>query len=487
LIRVERGSRDLLLKIARDAMVERGLEPEFSPAARRELQSLPSPGAAPGARDLAHLPWCSIDNDDSLDLDQISASERLPDGSIRLWVAIADVGCYVRPGSELDHHARLNTTSVYTGVAIFPMLPERLSTDLTSLKQDSPRLAITVEMVVDSQGSVTSSDVYPARVVNRSKLAYASVSAWLDGQGPLPPAAARAPGMDEQLRIQDEAASRLRNLRHEHGALELETIEARAVVSGEADIEIRHERKDRAHDLIEDLMIAANTATARFLEGAGYPTVRRVVRSPERWSRIVELATQLGERLPSVADSRALSQFLSRQRAKDPLRFPDLSLSVVKLLGRGEYDVQLPGQAETGHFGLAVRDYIHSTAPNRRFPDLITQRLLQAAFAKGAVPYSTAELQQLAAHCTERENAADRVERQVRKSAAALWLKDRTGETFDGLVTGASPKGVWARLFKPPIEGRIVRGERNLDVGDRVRLRLLSVDVRKGWIDFEAC
>jgi VacB/RNase II family 3'-5' exoribonuclease len=477
--------RELLRQIARQAMADYKLQPDFSPAAVAECASArPAASASDGARDLRDLPWCSIDNDDSLDLDQLSVSAPAPGGATRILVAIADVDALVRPRGAVDDHARQNTTSVYTPAAIFPMLPERLSTDLTSLAFGEDRPAIVVDMVIDAQGSTVDSTVYRAVVRNRAKLAYNSVAAWLDGQGPMPGAIGAVPGLDAQLRVQDEAAHRMRQARLEHGALDFQTIETRPVFDGDRVRDLAVERDNRARDLIEDFMVAANGATARFLEAKRFPSIRRVVRSPERWDRLEALAASLGARLPADPDSKALADFLAARRAADPLRFPDLSLSVIKLLGAGEYVVDPPGGDAPGHFGLAVKDYTHSTAPNRRYPDLLTERLLKAAIAGAARPYTDEELASLATHCTEMEDEAHKVERLVRKAAAALVLESRLGEVFDAVVTGASPKGTWVRIFHPPVEGRLERGFEGADVGDRLRVRLIHTDARRGFIDF---
>jgi exoribonuclease-2 len=477
-----------LREIARRAMIERGLEPDFEPEVERELKKIK--GAArpkdDSIRDLRNLPWCSIDNDDSEDLDQITVAEEAPGGAVRVFVGIADVDAIVKKGSAIDGHAEKNTTSVYTGVRIFPMLPERLSTDLTSLSEGEERLAMVVEMVVDDEGSVRESNVYRALVINHAKLTYNGVADGLDGEngGEWPKKVSVIKGLKEQLHLQDKAAQVMRMLRHERGALDLETIEPRAVVSEGEVVDLVHEKKNRARELIEDFMIGANGVAARFLDKRGYPSVRRVVREPKRWSRIVETAAEYGHALPSEPDPRALSGFLAERRKSDPLRFPDLSLTVVKLLGAGEYVLDLPGRDAAGHFGLAVRDYAHSTAPNRRFPDVLIQRLMKAAILGKKSPYSGEELAWLAEHCTKQEDAADKVERQVRKSASALIVSRRVGEQFDGIVTGASPKGTWARVFNPPVEGKVVRGYEGLDVGDRVRVKLVDVNVVRGYIDF---
>lgn len=475
-----------LAQIADRTMVSFGLEPDFSSEALQQLRGLS--GSAQDLsgelKDMRDMLWCSIDNDDSRDLDQISVGEDLGGSRTRLWVGVADVDSLVSKGTSLDLHAGKNTTSVYTGVKTFPMLPERLSTDLTSLNQDETRLALVIEMDVEADGSISRSSVFRARVMNKAKLAYISVSAWLEKRGPLPEPAQRVMGMDAQLRLQDAAAQRLRKRRYEAGALELTTLQTRAVTENGQVVDLKHEEQTRAGELIEDLMVAANGITAKFLTRKGFPTLRRVVKTPERWDRIVSLASERGSQLPASPDSKALNGFLQSRKVKDPLRFPDLSLAVVKLLGRGEYVLEKPGETAQGHFGLAVKDYNHSTAPNRRYPDLITQRLLKAAMLDAASPYALPELNSLAVHCTEQENAADKVERQMRKSASALFLSKRVGETFEALVTGASQKGTWVRLLNPPVEGYLAQGAKGLDVGDRVRVKLTGVSVEKGWIDF---
>ncbi len=477
--------RALLLHVARQAMLDHGLEPDFPAEALAEAQHVAAPGGAWGAgvRDLRTLLWCSIDNDDSRDLDQLTVAESLPDGTTRIRVAVADVGSAVEPGSALDGHAATNTTSIYTPPQNFPMLPERLSTDLTSLNPAEDRLAMVVEVVVDGEGASGASSVYPAVVRNQAKLAYPSVGAWLEGTGALPAAAGAVPGLAENLRLQDRAAQRLKDYRHEHGALDLETLEVRTLFDGDAVSGLEADQRNRAKEIIEDFMIAANGAVARFLEAHRFPVMRRVVRSPERWPRIVEVAAQLGEQLPAEPDAKALHDFLVRRRAADPLRFPDLSLAVIKLLGKGEYVASFPGQETAGHFGLAVTDYTHSTAPNRRYPDLVTQRLLQAALEAREAPYAPDQLAALATHCTLQEDAAQKVERLLRKAAAACLLSDRIGQEFDGIVTGASPKGTWVRLLDPPVEGRVEQGSAGLDVGDRVRVKLIHTDPERGFID----
>ena len=501
--------RDHLRQIARNAMRARGLEPDMPRAALAEadaVQRAPSASEEP-TRDLRGLLWCSIDNDESRDLDQLSVAEPLDDGAVKVLVAIADVDAVVRRRSAVDRHAETNTTSVYTPAVIFPMLPERLSTDLTSLADRQDRLSIVIEFVVSHDGEVAASSVYGALVTNHAKLAYRSVGAWLEGTGPLPSAAAAVAGMDRQLRLQDGVAQSLARVRHEHGALQFESDDVEHVFDGEKLADVRAERPNRAKRLIENLMVAANGVTARFLESRGFPSLRRVVRTPERWDRIRDIASQAGGALPEQPDSTALSEFLVRRREADPDRFADLSRTIIKLLGRGEYVVEHPGGPEPqGHFALAVRAYTHSTAPNRRYPDLITQRIVKAALAAHPCPYANDELDRLAEHCTTQEDAANKVERQVRKSAAAMLVQSRIGERFDAIVTGVTHSGTFVRVMNPPIEGMLHGAEREakrgdgnhakrdrgrgapgvtIDVGDRVRVRLASVDVDRGYIDFE--
>ncbi len=479
-------NRKQLQAIARRVMTERGLQPDFSAEARAEVEAITKPAAesSPGIRDLTGLLWCSIDNDDSRDLDQLSVAEPLTGGVTKVLVAVADVDAIVKKGSSVDEHARVNTTSVYTAAEVFPMLPEKLSTDLTSLGEGDKRLALVIEMVVGPDGRVRESAVYRAVVLNRAKLAYNSVAAWLEGTAPAPPKLAAVRGLDELVRLQDRVAQAMKTCRHLQGALSLETIQTRALFNGDVLADLLPDEKNRAKELIEDFMIAANGVTARYLESQGVPSLRRILRTPERWERIVALAATLGERLPPQADSGALEAFLVKHQRADPLRFPDLALSVVKLLGSGEYAALRPGETPDGHFGLAVRDYTHSTAPNRRFPDLITQRQLKAALAGRPPAYGDAELDGLASHCTAQEDAATKVERQVRKSAAAMLLAPRIGARFDALVTGAAEKGTWVRVLRPAVEGRLVRGFDGLDVGDRVQVELVHVDAERGFIDF---
>jgi VacB/RNase II family 3'-5' exoribonuclease len=483
-----RPHRSILQRIAHRAMLERGLVPDFPVQALAELDGIHAPATRveESTRDLRNLLWCSIDNDDSRDLDQLTVAQSMPDGTAKVMVAIADVDAVVKKRTALDDHARQNTTSVYTVAETFPMLPEKLSTNLTSLNYASDRLAIVVEMILAGDGSLQSSEVYGAVVRSRAKLAYNSVAGWLEGNGPMPQEIGTVSGLDENLRLQDRVAQKLKTLRHLNGALDLETIEARPVFDGDQLKDLKAEKRNRAKDIIEDFMIAANGVAARYLASKKFPSLRRVVRSPKRWDRIIELAAERGATLPEEPDSKALDQFLVLAKAADPLRFPDLSLSIIKLLGAGEYVAELPGDSVAGHFGLAIKDYAHSTAPNRRYPDLITQRLLKAAMAGRSLPYENDELKALAKHCTEEEDAAKKVERQVTKSAAAILLESRIGEKFDAIVTGASDKGTWVRLLHPPIEGRLDSGFESMDVGQKLRVQLVRTDVDRGFIDFKS-
>jgi len=481
-----KSHRTDLRNIARRAMVERGLLPDFSSSAMAELARIHAAvtDRSSDIRDLTGLLWASIDNDDSRDLDQLTVAQPHPDRSVTILVAIADVDELVIKESALDAHAKHNTTSVYTSGGMFPMLPEKLSTDLTSLGEGQDRLAVVVEMVIAEDGAILSSTLFRALVRNHAKLAYNSVAAWLVAEAPEPERVKAISGLDGQLRLQDQVAQRLKVRRHQQGALSLETIEPRAVFEGEVLTDLRVEQKNRAKELIEDFMIAANQATASYLKGKGMPSFRRILRSPERWQRIVEVAARWGEHLPSEPDAGALESFLIARRKADPLRFPDLSLAIVKLIGRGEYVLDQSKDGSPEHFGLAVKGYTHSTAPNRRFPDLITQRLVKAALAGASTPYHPEQLKYLAGHCTEKEDDAEKVERRLRKSAAALLLESRIRQRFDAIVTGASDRGTWVRLLEPPVEGRLVTGERGLDVGDKVRVELISTDVERGYIDF---
>ncbi len=476
-----------LRSIAHRMMTERGLLPDFAPAALLETRALidAPPATDASVRDLRKLLWASIDNDSSRDLDQLSVAEPMAGGVVKILVAIADVDALVKRGSAIDEHAQQNTTTVYTAAGIFPMLPEPLSTDLTSLGEGRDRLAMVIEMVIDANGVLKSSDVYRATVHNHAKLAYPSVAAWLDGKAEAPQALAAVPGLDEQIRIQDRVAQALRAQRFSHGALALHTPQAEAVFVGDKLTDLKAAEANRAKELIEDFMVASNGVVARFLAQKGFAVLKRLLRSPERWARIVGLAHDLGAKLPSEPSGEALAAFLASQREKNPDSFDDLSLAVVKLLGRGEYVMELPQQSTARHFGLAVSDYTHSTAPNRRFPDLVTQRLLKAAIAGKPAPYTNEELGGLAPHCNEQMADAEKVSRQIDKAAAGMLLQSRIGEQFDAIVTGASDKGTWVRITHPMTEGRLRQASKGLDVGDRVRVRLVSTDVNRGFIDFE--
>lgn len=480
-------NRTVLQKIARGTMLLRGLLPDFSAECILELDQINDPAKAEGtshARDLRNLLWASIDNDDSEDLDQLTVAEPLPEGRTRIRVAVADVDALVKKDSAIDRDAQHNTTSVYTAAQIFPLLPLKLSTNLTSLNLDQDRLAVVVDMTISPDGSLLDSDVYRAVVRNHSKLAYNSVAAWLEGKTPVLPAVAAVDGLAENLLLQDRVAQMMKGLRHAQGALSLETIEAKPIFRGEKICNLLVEETNRAKQIIEDFMIAANGVTVRYLAERGIPSIRRVVRVPRRWDRIVEIAAEHAFRLPNNPSSRKLEIFLTMMKMADPLRFPDLSLAIIKLLGNGEYVAEMPGEEAEGHFGLAVKDYTHSTAPNRRYPDLITQRLLKAAIEKRPVPYSLKELDSLAENCTKKEDIVAKVERQVAKSAAALLLESRIGERFSAMVTGSAEKGTWVRLLDVPVEGMLKGGRKGIDVGDQITVELVSVDVTLGFIDF---
>jgi exoribonuclease-2 len=475
-----------LESIARQAMKDNGFVPDVDDAMRRELTGLKPAAIEPGIRDLRDLLWSSIDNAESKDLDQIEFAEELPDGGVRLRIGIADVDALVPKASPLDRHAAENATSVYTGIAVYVMLPREISENRTSLLEGADRLVVVVELELSKDGTVRSRDVYRALARNQAKLAYDRVGAWLEGRAPVPSVVAAMSGLEEQLWLQDRAASLLKTLRQKAGALEFDTVEATAVAQNGMVQSIAVTRKNRARDLIEDFMIAANVAIAQYLAEQGRSAIRRVVRVPKRWERVVAVAAMLGTTLPSAPDAKALADFLGARRAADPLRFPDLSLSIVKLLGPGEYVLDKPGPADDqGHFGLAAHDYSHATAPNRRYGDLVTQRLVKAAIAKAPSPYTDDELAAIAKQCTERENAANRVERITRKAAAALLLEHRIGSTFDAIVTGVNKDGTYVRLLSPPAEGRVLRGEKGMDVGERVRVKLTGTDAARGFIDLD--
>jgi exoribonuclease-2 len=483
----QKANRITLQRIARKAMLSRGLEPDFPAALLYDLKEINAPASCNPelAKDLSGLKWCSVDNEDSLDLDQLSFAEQLPDNTVRLLIAIADVDALVGKESNIDLHASRNTSSIYTIAQLFPMLPEKLSTDLSSMRLGEDRCAVVVEIIVDEDGALQHSDVYRATVFNYAKLQYESLGAWLDGNGPIPTEVRKVDGLSENILLQDKIAKKMKDLRYEHGALEFDTIEARPVFDGDALSEMKAEQKNSAKSLIEDFMIAANGATARYLAAKNFPSLRRVVRIPKRWDRIVELASEHGYTLPEMADSKSLSAYLKFIKQKEPEHFTDMSISVLKLLGAGEYVVETPGSASEGHFGLAVKDYTHSTAPNRRYPDLVTQRLLKSAIAGQSVPYTVEELEEIAHHCTAKEDDVRKVERQVEKSANAILMKSRIGEVFEAVVSGASDKGTWVRLFHPHVEGKLVGGFDGLKVGNKLKVRLEHIDVEEGFIDFE--
>ena len=471
---------------AKDIMRQYGFEPDFPPAVQQQLAQLRAnpPALTPGGdvRDLRKLLWSSIDNDTSRDLDQIEFAERLPNGDVKVLVGIADLDAFIPKQSAIDQHAAKATTTVYAGVRNFPMLPEELSTGKTSLLENQDRLSVVTEFVVDNDGHVKSSEVYRALVRNQAQLQYNSVGAWLEGTAAAPPKVAASADLQNQMRLQDEAAQKLKTQRYENGALNLQTDELRPLVQNEQVIDVVNQQKNHATDLIEDFMIAANGVVARMLEKVS--SLRRIVKQPERWDRIVQLAAIHGEKLPVAPDSKALNDFLIKRKTADPDHFADLSLAVIKLIGPGEYVLERPGDPAPGHFGLAVQDYTHSTAPNRRFPDIVTQRLLKAVLAGRSAPYSDDELSAIAANCTDRENAAKKVEREMSKCMAAAAMEKRIGTLFDAIVTGVTPHGTFVRIQQPRVEGLLAQGQQGLDVGDKVRVKLIRTDVQHGYIDF---
>lgn len=467
-------------------MRENGFEPDFPPAARREIEALsqhpPLTAAARGVTDLRDRLWSSIDNDESRDLDQVEFVEPVGDGRTRVSIGIADVDHFVRQGSAIDAYAASETTTVYTGVRTFPMLPPELSNTASSLQEGGERAAMVTEFAVAPDGTVSDGRVYPALVKNHARLTYNAVGDWLEGRGAAPAAIAASTALESQIRLQDKIAQVLRRERYRHGALDIETIETRPVITQDRVVAVEMQQQNRATELIEDFMIAANGVVARTLDRVS--SIRRVVRTPKRWDRIVTLAAAEGGTLPAIADSRALNDFLSARRDADPDHFADLSLAVIKLMGPGEYVLERPGDPEQGHFGLAVEDYTHSTAPNRRFADLVTQRVLKAFSAGAPPPYSDAELTSIAADCTMKADAARKVERAMSKRIAAVAMSGRVGEEFNAIVTGASIKGTFVRVLQPHVEGMLVRGKEGLDVGDRVRVKLVKTDAYNGFIDF---
>jgi VacB/RNase II family 3'-5' exoribonuclease len=471
---------------ARQTMLENGFEPEFPPGVQQQLAQVIShpPATVPDGNisDLRNLLWSSIDNDTSRDLDQVEVAQRMPTGEFKVMIAIADVDAFVVKDSPIDQYAAKETTTVYTGVRNFSMLPEQLSTGATSLLEGADKLSVVIEAIVSTEGHVQSGDVYRAITRNKAQLTYDAVGAWLEGKAAAPAKVAASTELQAQLRLQNDIAVALRAERYRHGALNIETTEVRPIVLNEQIVDIVKQQKNDATELIEDFMIAANGVVARMLEKVS--SIRRVVKTPERWNRIVELAAQLGEKLPPDADSKALNEFLIKRKAFDPDHFTDLSLSVIKLMGPGEYVLERPGDLEEGHFGLAVQDYTHSTAPNRRFADLVTQRLIKAVLAKQPAPYSDDELAVVAANCTMKENAARKVEREMSKRIAAVAMSSRVGQTFDAIVTGVNAHGTFVRVLLPHVEGMLAHGQTGVDVGDKLRVKLLSTDVQRGYIDF---
>jgi VacB/RNase II family 3'-5' exoribonuclease len=475
-----------LFAAARQAMIDKGFQPDFPPEVAQQLEALktrPPSGAGSGVTDLRSRLWSSIDNDTSRDLDQAEVAERV-DAGIRVLVAIADVDSDVPLGSPIDTYAAGETTSVYTGIHTFPMLPEQLSTDLTSLNQAADRFAVVIEMVVASDGSISSGGVYRALVRNQAQLTYNGAGPWLEGNAAAPAKVAASPDLAAQLKLQDEAAQNLFAERQRMGALNIDRVEAEAVISDGHIEGINARQKNRATELIENFMVAANGVMARTLTNAHVSSLRRVVRTPERWQRIVDLAARYGDRLPPQPDSGALNLFLKKRKAVDAVHYADVSLAVVKLMGPGEYVLSRPGDQDQGHFALAAQDYTHSTAPNRRFADLVTQRLIKSFLAKRRTPYSDQQLDAIARNCTRKEDAARKVERVMNKRIAAVALQHRVGETFAAVVTGVTPKGVFARISNPPAEGLLVRGQQGVDVGDQLKVKLLSTDPQRGYLDF---
>lgn len=476
-----------LAQLANKIMVERGLEPEFSKEELEQLSQIKNPAPFSSKyEDLRQLLWCSIDNDDSRDLDQLTYAEKGKDGKMTLWVAVADVDALVKKNSPIDDHASANTSSIYTPAKIFPMLPEKLSTNFTSLNENEDRAAMVVKIEINKSGDIENSSIFQAMVHNYAKLTYNAIGDWLEGEKNIPDHAAKVPGLEKTLKIQHEAAQILKRNRQKAGALTLQSSEAEVKIQNDDSIEIHLPYDNYAHQLIEEFMVAANRSMAQHFNEAELPNLRRIVRTPKYWDKIVEIASDYGESLPQEPNSKALEAFLVKWKDKDPDSFPDLSLTVIKLLGRGEYFVEDGKENPPGHFALAITEYTHSTAPNRRFPDLITQRQYKAFLRGEKPPYSVHELRALASHCTKQEDAVMKVQRQLNKSAAAMFLSSQIGETFKGIVTGVNEKGTWVRVFEPAVEGKIVKGYEKLRVGQKVTVQLKSVDVSKGFIDFNS-
>jgi exoribonuclease-2 len=473
---------------AKQVMIQNGFEPELPAAAQQQLSEIVAhpPQVVPGSdvRDLRSLLWSSIDNDTSRDLDQIEVAEQLPDGTSKVMVGIADVDAFVPKSTPIDQHAATETTTVYTGVRNFSMLPEQLSTDETSLLETGDRIGVVIEFSVGADGTLGAGTLYRAILRNKAQLTYNAVGPWLENNGPAPEKVAASPDLQAQLKLQCQIAQRLRTQRYLRGALNIETIETQAVVLNDKIVDVARQEKNEATELIEEFMIASNEVVARTLEERKVASIRRVVKTPERWPRIVELAAQHGGHLPATPDSKALNDFLIKRKAEDPDHFADVSLTVIKLMGPGQYVLERPGDPEQGHFGLAVQDYTHSTAPNRRFADLVTQRLVKSTLANQPSPYSDEELATIAQNCTQKENAARKVEREMTKRIAAVAMSSRIGEMFDAIVTGVTPKGTFVRIAKPAVEGLLAQGQQGVDVGDRLRVKLIRADVQSGYIDF---
>jgi VacB/RNase II family 3'-5' exoribonuclease len=476
-----------LVASARQEMIDNGFDPDYPAGTQQQLDAIkarPAPNVTGDVQDLRQMLWSSIDNDTSRDLDQAEVAERVT-GGIRIRVAVADVDSAVDKGTPIDRHAASQTCTVYTGVKNFSMLPDDLSTDLTSLNENADRRAMVVELVVAPDGTITSPSIYRALIRNHAQLAYNGVGAWLEGTGPAPAKVAASADLQAQLKLQDEAAQLLAAERHTHGALDFDRVEAEFIVGENHEVKDVQERKrNRATMLIEDFMIAANEAMARTLEKAGLCIIRRVVKTPARWPRIVALAALYHSTLPAEPDSAALNVFLTKMRAEDSAHYSDLSLAVIKLMGPGEYVFSCPGAQDQGHFALAVQDYTHSTAPNRRFADLVTQRLIKSLLDKSPTPYTNGELSSIAANCTEKEDAARKVERRMFKRIVAVALANRVGSVFNGVITGVTPSGTFVRVIDPPAEGLLIHGERGVDVGDQMKVKLVSTDPRRGYLDF---
>ncbi len=475
-----------LTELAKKAMLEYQFLPEFPITVEQEVNQIPSPviPTSDSVQDLRDKLWFSIDHYDTRDIDQLTYAEPLSDGQVKLYIAIADVDSLVKKNSAIDHYAEHNATSIYTPTKTFFMLPEKLSTQFTSLNEREDRMAIVIEVIITPNGAIEQHRLYPAYVRNQAKLTYSHVTTWLDNQGSIPIRVSKIAGLEEQIKFQDKIAHQLKAYRVQQGALILDKIEPYVIFMNGQIVGLQVSERNRAWDLIENFMVIANTAAARFSRDHHLPLLRRVIRTPKRWDRLLEIAKKYGEILPEQPNAKALDLFLLKRRLIDPLHFAELSLIVIKLLGNGEYVAEHPEENPMEYFGLALRDYVHATAPNRRYSDLIIQRLLKAGLQNQSSPYLSQELEALAKHCTEKEDKATKVERKMRKSAAALLLSSKLNQTFDAIVTGASLEDRWVRIFDPPIEGKVIQGYENIDVGDRIQVKLVSVNVEQGFIDF---